>query len=84
MALPKKIQYRLIKTKEYVEDSGTVTAYGICCREDHQTREQRRVQYRIIPNISTEPEFVEELIDKLIRNDADPVHLRELIEDYLP
>jgi len=79
-----KIQYRLIKTTEYVEDSGAVAAYGICCREEEKMPNRKRVKFHVVPNISTKPAFVEELIAMLINYEADPIHIMDLIQDYLP
>ena len=81
------VQYKMIKTCAFVEDSGVVTSYGICCREEKNPgngdNESADVEYQVIPGISTKPDFVRELIGKLINHEADPVHLRDLIDDYL-
>jgi hypothetical protein len=74
----------MIKTVEYVEESGNVLTYGVCCREAREGQNHRQVKYHVIPNISTKPAFVEELVNRLVTHNADPVHLMELIADYLP
>ena len=84
MTKPNKIRYQMTQTTEYVEDSGAVTVYGICCLDESHLSDNESERYQTIPNISTKSDFVEELIEKLVRHDADPVHLRDLIEDYLP
>ncbi|MCL2121558.1 MAG: DUF6514 family protein [Clostridiales bacterium] len=84
MTKPNSIRYEMIQSTEYVEDSGVVTSYGISCREEKQRSGHLSVNVQRIANISTEPAFVQELIEKLICSDADPVHLRDIIEDHLP
>ena len=121
MSQPSKAIYGMIQTTEYVEDSGLVTAYGICCTKSGLEPEPCRVSRRkpqqgsmgqameqrmeqaagqateqateqatdalrqdIVPNISTDPSFVERIIEALNRLEADPIHLRDLIEDFLP
>lgn len=81
---PNNVRYRIIKTVECVEECGKVMTYGICCREDKNQQNRRRVKYHTVPNISTRTNFVEELVARLIANNADPVHLMDLIYDYLP
>ena len=77
-------EYRMITTVEYVEDSGLVASYGIRCQNRHAPNGSDGAQSQDVPNISTRPDFVEELIEKLRHHQADPVHLRDLIEDSLP
>ena len=62
----------MVETTEYVEDSGTVTVYGICCHDE------------VVPNISANPVVVEALVEKLNCHGADPIHLKDLIDDCLP
>ena len=80
----KNMQYKMIMTTEYVEDSGMVTAYGIGYRSNHGAGKGRQAIEQVIPNISTRPAFVEELVGKLNTNGADPLHLRDFIYDFLP
>ena len=77
-------EYRLIEGAEYVEGSGLVTTYGICCGDDRQVADGSSAEYQAVPHISTRSDFVEELIEKLVSNNAAPVHLKDLIDDYLP
>ena len=84
MAKSKEIRYEMIETTEYVEDSGMVTTYGICCREGNGLGASGGTEYPVVPNISTESDFVEDLIEILMQNRADPIHLKDLIDDYLP
>ncbi|MCL1848059.1 MAG: DUF6514 family protein [Clostridiales bacterium] len=78
-----KVVYQLIQTEEYVEDSGLVTTYGVSCREEKAQTGEGGVEYQVIPNISIRRDFVNDLINSLISHQAQPVHLKELIEDYL-
>ena len=110
MAKSHQVRYEMIETTEYVEDSGLVTTYGICCREGEDADDDTGVGtgvgagvgkscsagigagannsgsagYQVVPNISTESDFVEDMIEKLMQNKADPVHLKDLILDHLP
>ena len=77
-------RYQMVTTSEYVEDSGRVTAYGISFRNRCGAGGGRQENEEIIPNISTRSAFVEELVDKLNKSDADPVHLHDFIYDSLP
>ena len=81
MKNPDNVQYTRIKTTEYIDDSGLVETYGICCRVDRQ--EQGQASCQVIVNISSAPGFVDDLIDKLNTYGADPIHLQDLIEDAL-
>ena len=85
MAKKKTVTYQMIQTTEYVEDSGYVVAYGISC----QTRRGADVstpgeQVAAIPGISTQPELVEGMVEMLNLRDADPLHLKDLVYDFLP
>jgi len=84
MAKSKEVRYEMIETTEYVEDSGLVTTYGICYHEKEGLGEHGDADYHVVPNISTKSDFVGDLIEKLMHNGADPVHLKDLIDDYLP
>jgi hypothetical protein len=76
--------YKMIKTTEYVEDSGAITTYGVSCRAGDDTFSREPADDRIVPNISTRPSFVEELVRQLNDHSAAPIHLKDLIDDYLP
>ena len=64
--------YQIVETIIFVEDSGMITTYGLSCDKE------------IIPDISTRSALVEELIDRLNDNEADPIHLKDFIYDFLP
>lgn len=84
MALRNKVIYHLVKTAEYyVEDSGMITTYGISCRGGEDLPGSGQAETRTFPDISTKSAFVEELVDRLNNHEADPIHLLDLIEDYL-
>ena len=78
---PKKIQYQMTETTAYVEDSGFVTVYGICFKEDAPRRAGNGAS--AIPNISTSSELVADLVSKLTLYQVSPLHLRDVVEDYL-
>ena len=84
MKKTKTARYEIIQTTEYVEDSGLVTAYGIRCRIDSREKPDTLESCQIIPNISKEQSFVEDLVQKLCDHDADPAHLRDIVLDHLP
>ena len=82
-----KYQYEIFETKEYVEDSGSVTSYGISCKISPFASDRGggdTSKHYQVSNISTQSTFVEALVEKLISHDADPVHLVDLIYDHLP
>jgi len=83
MSNQSKIRYHVVITKAYVEDTGFITSYGICCEEVPEPEKSEESKYQVIPDISTRQSLVEELIDKLTLYDADPVHFRDLIEDFI-
>lgn|GEM_PF-296514 len=83
MAKKRNVQYHLVQSQEFVEDSGVVTSYGIRCGKEEEQLHDNRVEYQLYSNISTKQDFVENLIDRLINYAADPVHLRDLIDDFL-
>jgi hypothetical protein len=74
----------MIETTEYVMDSGIVTTYGVSCSSGGAGDGRDQACDQIIPNISTRPSFVEELVDRLNIHNAAPVHLKDLIDDFLP
>ncbi len=78
-----RVKYHVIQTNQYVEDSGMVRSYGICCEELPVIDNDKGALCQVIPDISIHQEFVEELIYKLVLFNADPIHLRDLIEDYI-
>jgi len=53
------------------EDIGEYVGYGISCGDDE------------IEDISTNEEFVDELVDLLNKNDASPIHFRDIVVDYI-
>ena len=77
-------QYRLIKTLEYVEEYGPVLSYGICCREVIEEKNTKRIKNHYVPNISTKPTRVKEILRLLRENDVSPLHFKDIIEDWLP
>ena len=77
-------RYQMVTTSEYVEDSGTITTYGISFRNRCEIGGDCQENEEIISNISTRSAFVKELVDKLNRSDADPIHLHDFIYDSLP
>ncbi|MCL1805519.1 MAG: DUF6514 family protein [Clostridiales bacterium] len=79
-----RVMYQMIETHEYVEDSGMIAAYGVSCGAGATDAGRVRAKGHTIPNISTRSSFVEELVNRLNNHGAAPVHLRDLIEDYLP
>jgi len=83
MKRKKNVRYEMITTNEYVEDSGLVTSYGIRCKEVKESSDMREVICQDVSGISARPDFVQNLIDKLIRYDVDPVHLKDVIDDFL-
>ncbi len=78
----RKITYRMIETQSFVEEAGMVTSYGICC-EESADQDGGPVISRTVPDISTQSGFVEDLVEKLIRHEASPVHLMDIIADHL-
>ena len=79
-----KAVYQMIKTTEYVEDSGLVATYGVSCRSGEEAAGKSQTRENSVANISTRPSFVEELVNRLNNHAAAPVHLKDLIDDYLP
>ena len=77
-------QYRLIKTMEYVEECGPVLTYGICCREVIEENNMKKIKNHCVPNISTKPAMVKEILCALRENDVSPLHFKDVIEDHLP
>ena len=70
-------RYYVTKSTEYVEDSGLVAVYGI------RYLDSGRASIQVIPGISTDQQFIGELARRLNAYGADPIHLRDLVEDYL-
>ena len=62
------------------EDFGAYTAYGIvvCSMENNQRKEVLRVS-----DVSTDKEIVENLIDLFNKEQLEPVHIYDVIEDFL-
>ena len=83
MAMKRNVQYHLVQSQEFVEDSGVVTSYGIRYGKEKEQNNGNRMEPQMFANISIKQDFVESLIDRLINHAADPVHLRDLIDDFL-
>ena len=84
MSNTSKYSYEIIETTEYVEECGNVIVYGISCQAKQPSSNCPEGSHRCqVTNISTRPDFVKELLEKLILHDADPVHLTELVCDHL-
>ena len=77
-------RYKMICTTSYVEDSGLIATYGISCDSGKESTPGQQSPCQIVEDISTESGFIEALVEKLNQFEADPTHLRDLIEDYLP
>lgn len=62
------------------EDSGAYTSYGIvvCSMENNQRKEVLRVS-----DVSTKKERIENLIDLCNKEQLEPVHIYDVIEDCL-
>ena len=71
------VRYFVTKSTEFVEGHGLVTVYGI------RYLDSAFAGYQVIPGISTDQQFVGELACKLNAYGADPIHLRDLVEDYI-
>lgn len=52
-------------------------SYGVCVSSKHT--EERMV----IPHITISIPRIDELLDKLIRNDVGPTHLKDVVDDWL-
>ncbi|MDR1193273.1 MAG: DUF6514 family protein [Peptococcaceae bacterium] len=79
-----KACYQLIETTENFEDYGAAVAYGISYREARPEETERPAVDGEILNISTEQDFVKRLVEDLRRHEVSPVHLMDIIHDYLP
>ena len=79
-----KIVYKMIESTNYVEDNGMVTTYGVSCGAEKESAGQKPAQSQSVSNISTRSAFVEELVERLNNHAAAPIHLKDLIDDYLP
>ncbi len=53
------------------EDGNEIETYGITCGE------------RVVKDISTDKQKVEVLIDKCNKNNVSPIHLDDIIDDFL-
>jgi hypothetical protein len=74
----------MIQSSTYVEDSGLVTTYGISCLTDAEASRSTPSGLEMICDISSQSNLVEKLVEALNEHDADPIHLKELIYDFLP
>ena len=81
MSMPKKVSYKMVETTEYLQEGGAITAYGIHCTEETTANGEHKEV--LIPGISTRMESVKDFVRKLTLYQADPIHLQDLIEDYL-
>lgn len=73
------IEYTIIQdTGE--EEPGELPEYGICCA---LFKENETVSSEEIKCITPDYKKVQDMIQKLVRNQVFPVHLRDVIEDLL-
>jgi hypothetical protein len=79
----KTVKYQMIRSTAYVEDSGLITTYGISCRADAYASLSSPVDCTMVNDISTRPELIEGFVDMLNVQGADPLHLKDLIYDFL-
>lgn len=63
--------YELTETSKVVEGAN-VTVYGIKYDDEHS-----------VPDISTSKAEVEGILETIIKNDCDPCHLKDVVEDFL-
>ena len=70
-----KYQYGVIQTKVFVDGIGEIEAYGIELISQNKNF--------CVSDVSTDVRVVMSLVVLLNRNDVSPVHLRNIIEDFL-
>ena len=74
------VQYIVIRKNAESSNSAENNTYGICaCRFCDGLLEIIKCIYNISDNVT----WLKALADKLNRNDADPIHLCDIIEDEL-
>ena len=70
-----KYEYACIEQHLYHEDIGNYISYGIFLTSDTAVR---------VDDVSTDYEFVKDLVFLLNEHQASPTHLLDIIEDFLP
>ncbi len=70
--------FEKIKSKKDFEDYGTLDVYGILAYWEKDPAHSFRVE-----DISTDSGFVDSLIELLISHNASPIHLRDIVEDFV-
>lgn len=68
-------KYSLVKSETYIEDYGIVTTFGI-----QTTNLKNNI---IIKDISTSIEKVNCLVKLCNDNNVSPIHLKDIIDDYI-
>ena len=78
------VRYQMIQSTAYVEDSGLITTYGISCRADANASRSAPGDLEAFRDVSTVASLVEKLVDRLNAYSADPLHLKDILYDFLP
>ena len=68
-------RYKLTTTEKEIDDAGTVRVFGISIIADNCISH--------IEDISTDANAVTRLLNYLRENRCSPLHLRDVVEDYL-
>ena len=70
-----KYEYACIEQHLYHEDIGYYTTYGIVLASDTSVK---------VDDVSCNRAFVKQLVSLLNEHQAEPVHLLDIVEDFLP
>lgn len=69
--------YRMVKEELYLEECGSYHSYGI------RVENEKGEVLDMVSDISTEQDAVSELTARCLHGELDPVHLRDVVTDYL-
>ena len=68
-------KYKLTTTEKEIDDAGTVRVFGIAITSDNCES--------VVEDISTDANAVTFLLNHLKENRCSPLHLHDVVEDYL-
>lgn len=74
------IKFEKFHECRWLPDVGEYDTYGICVFETGGTH-STPVDW--VPDLSDDPELVESIVWECNSSQADPIHLREIIDDFL-
>lgn len=73
----------ITRKKVFIEDTGNITVYGINMYNRNENLAMLENEHCCIDDISEDLKTVEKLVSLLTECDVYPVHLKDIVEDFI-